>query len=700
MSTAAGGEEGEAGVVPGKGVEADEERGPARTHVPGDPDGTQVQLQARMILQQTDELEFMKGYRELCEQKLAELHPGISLPVMDSGLAPTPGGLGVSRLEGNRDIHKTKLMKVNDSSVLMSTIAKHTREENQLHARIKRLEKQEQHAEQRAMELSKAHIETKKALKQRERELSLSLLQREKLSAAVNKAEAEIREKKAYIHKIEHRFHIKTKGGRLLEKQSELNKRVQEAEAAKEEAQEKMQSYMTELRQMYKYLDEEAGKFGLQDGKALVELVNLRQRIQELEEERDHFQRDNEVLLDFIEEHKGEVDMVKKQLEVYNRDRRKYEAKLDAEALSRMKRLEAENEEYRRKQKEQIELLGGHQETLRTREAEVAQLSAENARLADKLERGEVAMDTLEGFQQKLKQILSAHIHGLSDPNRGLEATPGTSQDVLNYISTALKMKHELYSRLKETEERFAESQSDLQEHRERLAAAERENTGLKASAANPIVGHHEAERVLREAMNAKREAEDISRTFRLELEKLRRDGAIDADAATLTLALQEMDKEVRLVRSMASKLEDDKIILKNALSQRDAEIARIKRLLLPDVSQATRTAYSNAAEDEDAADLAKSPNRKIAALKRNVERVAIRDASRSPRRGSPRKTKTVVSSALRKSYPDVHKALSEYADGLDAPDVTLTPAAQAGTLQAKLDSLQAKFSRLRKRYH
>ena len=48
----------------------------------------------------------------------------------------------------------------------------------------------------------------------------------------------------------------------------------------------------------------------------------------------------------------------------------------------------------------------------------------------------------------------------------------------------------------------------------------------------------------------------------------------------------------------------------------------------------------------------------------------------------------------------DVHKALSEYADGLDAPDVTLTPAAQAGTLQAKLDSLQAKFSRLRKRYH
>ena len=91
--------------------------------------------------------------------------------------------------------------------------------------------------------------------------------------------------------------------------------------------------------------------------------------------------------------------------------------------------------------------------------------------------------------------------------------------------------------------------------------------------------------------MNAKREAEDISRTFRLELEKLRRDGAIDADAATLTLALQEMDKEVRLVRSMASKLEDDKIILKNALSQRDAEIARIKRLLLPDVSQATRTA-------------------------------------------------------------------------------------------------------------
>ena len=172
MSTAAGGEEGEAGVVPGKGVEADEERGPARTHVPGDPDGTQVQLQARMILQQTDELEFMKGYRELCEQKLAELHPGISLPVMDSGLAPTPGGLGVSRLEGNRDIHKTKLMKVNDSSVLMSTIAKHTREENQLHARMKRLEKQEQHAEQRAMELSKAHIETKKALKQRERELS------------------------------------------------------------------------------------------------------------------------------------------------------------------------------------------------------------------------------------------------------------------------------------------------------------------------------------------------------------------------------------------------------------------------------------------------------------------------------------------------------------------------------------------------
>ena len=72
-----------------------------------------------MILQQTDELEFMKGYRELCEQKLAELHPGISLPVMDSGLAPTPGGLGVSRLEGNRDIHKTKLLTVQKNIIII-----------------------------------------------------------------------------------------------------------------------------------------------------------------------------------------------------------------------------------------------------------------------------------------------------------------------------------------------------------------------------------------------------------------------------------------------------------------------------------------------------------------------------------------------------------------------------------------------------
>ena len=62
-----------------------------------------------------------------------------------------------------------------------------------------------------------------------------------------------------------------------------------------------------------------------------------------------------------------------------------------------MKRLEAENEEYRRKQKEQIELLGGHQETLRTREAELAE-EARRARLARRDELGAAQQARLGGL--------------------------------------------------------------------------------------------------------------------------------------------------------------------------------------------------------------------------------------------------------------------------------------------------------------
>ena len=94
-----------------------------------------------------------------------------------------------------------------------------------------------------------------------------------------------------------------------------------------------------------------------------------------------------------------------------------------------------------------------------------------------------------------------------------------------------------------------------------------------------------------------------------------------------------------------------------------------------------------------------------VAALKHRVERAAFHAAASSstPQRFLPARA-SYQNTELRKTYPEVFTALSAYAD-----DRVMTPvrtprrldesAARAGTLQERLNSLQSKFSKMKRRY-
>ena len=431
--------------------------------------------------------------------------------------------------------------------------------------------------------------------------------------------------------------------------------------------------------------------------------MGLRERVAELEEIQT-------TLLDFIEDQKvqAEAKLASREAELAARHRAAG-ASEHAEALTH---AELMLEESRDKQRELLDILGSYEKEIEQKEREIGVLREENRELNCSNLQGDSAAAAREAFRQEIKLTVSAHIRGSPGPE-GLGA-PISDHDVVNYVGTALKMKSELYSRKRKSEIDERELRRDLESCKEELRGAKAECLTLREGQQNVFRGHHEAEKVLWDALEAQREAEEIAQRYMAEFQNIKAEGITGQDAEVLLQTLQELEKELHNARALNSQYSKEYDLWKSSAQEREAELSALKSQM--ETAEGFRTPEKEGGAAAGGALLAETGEAKenassfhantVAALKHRVERAAFQAASSSttpqrllPARASYKKTE------LRKTYPEVFTALSAYADDRISTPTHRTPriledsAVRAGTLQERLNSLQSKFSKMKRRY-
>ena len=275
-------------------------------------------------------------------------------------------------------------------------------------------------------------------------------------------------------------------------------------------------------------------------------------------------------------------------------------------------------------------------------------------------------------------------------------------------------MKSELYSRVRKSEIDDRELRRELESCREELRRAQEECLALRKGQQNVFRGHHEAEKVLWDALEAKREAEEIAQRYMAEFQNIRAEGITGQDAEVLLRTLQELEKELQNARALNSQCSKEYDLWRSSAQEREAELSALKVQMeategfqTPEKEGGAAAGGGLLAEEVDAKENASSFHAStVAALKHRVERAAFQAATSSstPQRLLPARA-SYKQTELRKTYPEVFTALSAYADDRistpshRAPRHLEDSAARAGTLQESLNSLQSKFSKMKRRY-
>ena len=272
-------------------------------------------------------------------------------------------------------------------------------------------------------------------------------------------------------------------------------------------------------------------------------------------------------------------------------------------------------------------------------------------------------------------------------------------------------MKSELYSRKRKSEIDERELRRDLESCKEELRGAKAECLTLREGQQNVFRGHHEAEKVLWDALEAQREAEEIAQRYMAEFQNIKAEGITGQDAEVLLQTLQELEKELQNARALNSQYSKEYDLWKSSAQEREAELKSqmetAEGFRTPEKEGGAAAGGALLAETGEAKENASSFHANtVAALKHRVERAAFQAASSSttpqrllPARASYKKTD------LWKTYPEVFTPLSAYADDRISTPTHRTPriledsAVRAATLQERLNSLQSKFSKMKRRY-